>query len=139
VDPIIVRYREIEYPQGKLLSDNLLFDLIEKNLPKKNSKYVLDGVIRTLPQAEYAKKRNLVNLVLYFSLDEKNAIERILKRNENRADDNLISVKKRFLEYEEKTKPILGYLKKNFEFYEINASKTIEEIHKEVLDILGLN
>ena len=36
VDPLIVKYREIEYPQGKLLSDNLLFELIEKNIPKKN-------------------------------------------------------------------------------------------------------
>ena len=32
-DPIIVKYREIDYPKGLLLSDGYLFKLLEKNLP----------------------------------------------------------------------------------------------------------
>jgi len=137
-DPIIVKYRDIEYSKGKLLSDGLLFNLVEKNIPKKSSKYILDGFIRTLPQAEYAKRKDLVNLVFYFSVDEKTAIKRILSRNEGRADDNPSSIKKRFLEYREKTEPVLDYLRKNFEFYEIDGSKSIKEVHKELLKILGL-
>ncbi|NCO18127.1 adenylate kinase [Candidatus Pacearchaeota archaeon CG09_land_8_20_14_0_10_30_9] len=137
-DPIIVKYRDIEYSKGKLLSDGLLFNLVEKNIPKKSSKYILDGFIRTLPQAEYAKRKDLVNLVFYFSVDEKTAIKRILSRNEGRADDNPSSIKKRFLEYREKTEPVLDYLRKNFEFYELDGSKSIKEVHKELLKILGL-
>jgi len=137
-DPIIVKYRDIEYSKGKLLSDGLLFNLVEKNIPKKSSKYILDGFIRTLPQAEYAKRKDLVNLVFYFSVDEKTAIKRILSQNEGRADDNPSSIKKRFLEYREKTEPVLDYLRKNFEFYELDGSKSIKEVHKELLKILGL-
>ena len=137
-DPIIVKYRDIEYSKGKLLSDGLLFNLVEKNIPKKSSKYILDGFIRTLPQAEYAKRKDLVNFVFYFSVDEKTAIKRILSRNEGRADDNPSSIKKRFLEYREKTEPVLDYLRKNFEFYELDGSKSIKEVHKELLKILGL-
>ncbi len=138
-EPVIINYKKREYPQGKLLSDKLLFYLIEKSLEKKYQKYILDGAIRTLPQAEYAKKKNLINFVFYFPLDEKTAIKRILKRNEGRTDDNLISIKKRFAEYKKKTKSALEYLRKNFEFYEIDASKRIEEIHKEVLKVLGIH
>ncbi len=137
-DPVIIKYREIEYLQGKLLSDKILFNLIEKNIPKNSKKYILDGAIRTLSQAKYAKKKSLIDLVFYFSVDERTAIKRILKRNEGRTDDNLISIKKRFDEYRKKTEPVLKYLKKNFEFYEIDASKKIKEIHKEVLEILKL-
>ncbi|HIH52129.1 MAG TPA: nucleoside monophosphate kinase [Nanoarchaeota archaeon] len=137
-DPIIVKYRDLEYSKGKLLSDDLLFEIIEKNIPKKSSKYILDGFIRTLPQAEYAKRKDLVNLVFYFSVDEKTAIKRILSRNDGRTDDNPSSIKKRFLEYREKTEPVLDYLRKNFEFYELDGSKSIKEVHKELLKILGL-
>ncbi|MBS3084447.1 nucleoside monophosphate kinase [Candidatus Pacearchaeota archaeon] len=140
-DSVIVKYKEIEYPRGKLLSDRLIFKLIKEGiskLPRGSTGYILDGFIRTLPQAEYAKKKNLAETALYFSIDEKKAVERILKRNEGRTDDNIISVKKRFDEYRKKTEPILNYLKENFKFYEIDAGKTIEEINGKVLGILGL-
>ncbi len=140
-DPKIIRYREVEYLEGKLLSDKLIFGLIEKeilSLPKNCEGYILDGAIRNVEQAKYAREKGIVNLILYFSVDENTAIERILKRNGGRSDDNLISVKKRFEEYKEKTEPSLKYLKKNFEFHKIDASKTIEEVNKKVLKILKL-
>ncbi|MBU2612317.1 MAG: nucleoside monophosphate kinase [Nanoarchaeota archaeon] len=138
-DPLIVKYREQDYPKGLLLEDKLLFNLLEKSLPKNFDKYTLDGFVRTLPQAKYAKKKGLVDLVFYIKVYKKTAIGRILKRNEGRKDDNPKSIGGRFLEYQNKTKPTLDYLKKNFEFYEIDGSKTIEEVNREVLKILGIN
>lgn len=135
-DPRIIKYREVDYKKGKLLTDKLLYELVEKNIPKGDKKYVLDGVVRTISQAKHAKKMNWIDGVIYFFLDEKKATERILKRNEGRSDDNLISIKERFDEYRKKTEPVLEYLKKNFEFYEIDASKTIEEVNKNVEKIL---
>ncbi len=140
-DPKIVKYRNEDYNEGKLLPDDLIFGLIKdeiSKLPKNSPGYILDGAVRTVPQAEYAHKNGLVKTVLYLNLNEKNATRRILSRGEGRSDDNTESVKKRFAEYKAKTEPELPYLKKNFDFYEVDASKTIEEVNKEVLKILKL-
>ena len=57
-------------------------------------------------------------------------IKRIEKRSllENRADDNLNTILKRYDVYMETTRPIFDYYSKNPNFYEIDASLNIEEI-----------
>ncbi len=138
-DPVIIEYLEKDYPQGKLLSDELIFGLIEKEIPKYPEGYVFDGAVRTIPQAEYSVKKNIIDVVLFFSLEEEDAKKRCLKRKEGRTDDTPDGINKRFVEYYNKTKPVLEYLKKNLDFYEVDASPEIEKIHKEVLNILNLD
>ncbi|MCA9487483.1 MAG: nucleoside monophosphate kinase [Nanoarchaeota archaeon] len=139
-NPKIISYREEGYKKGELLSDEMIFEIIQEEISKLNniSGYVLDGAVRTLEQAKYVKKKFLVNKVIFFDLSKEEAIERILKRNEGRSDDNPESIKKRFEQYKEKTLPVLNYLKKNFEFYSIDASPSIKEIHSEVKKALKL-
>jgi adenylate kinase len=140
-DKEIIKYRNEGYARGDLLSDKLIFKIIKKEisrLPKSAKGYILDGAVRTLAQAEYVKKHNLVDEVVYYKLKKKTAIKRILARKEGRSDDTLEAAKHRFLEYKTKTKPVLKYLKKNFKFHKISAEKTPEEIHEETLKKLKL-
>jgi adenylate kinase len=140
-DPKVIKYRRADYKEGKLLPDGLIFGLIKKEisgLPKKSAGYILDGAVRNLDQAKYVYENRLVNAVLYLNLDEKTATDRILAGNRGRTDDNTESIKKRFAEYKAKTEPELPYLKNHFNFYEIDAARTVDEVSKEVLKILGV-
>lgn len=137
----IVEYRNHGYKRGDLLSDDLIFEIIKKEisrLPKNSKGYILDGAVRTIEQAKYVKENNLIDEVIFYKLSKKTAVKRILNRNEGRSDDNPKAIEHRFLEYNKKTKPVLKYLKKNFKFHKISAEPTIEEIHKETRRLLSL-
>lgn len=137
----IKQYLKKDYIEGKLLPDDLIFKIINEEislLPKNAKGYVLDGAVRTLSQAKYVKKHNLLDEVIYYKIKDKTSINRILNRNEGRPDDNFDSIKKRLDEYKTKTKPVLNYLRKNFRFYEISAENSatkINELTKKVLNL----
>lgn len=140
-DPRIIHYKQEGYKKGELLSDELIFEIIQQEisaLPKSAKGYLLDGAVRTLPQAQYVKEHSLIEKVIYFELSKETATKRLLNRNEGRTDDNPKSIENRFEEFNKKTAPILPYLKNHFQFYKINAEPTIEEINKEVLNVLDL-
>ena len=140
-DPRIVEYRETGYKKGDFLPDDLIFEIIKKaiaDLPKDTTGYTLDGAVRDLTQGKYVKDHNLVDSVIMFTLSKELATERLLSRNEGRTDDNPKSIAHRFEVYKEKTKPVLDFLKENFEYHEVDASPTVEEINKEVLKVLNL-
>jgi adenylate kinase len=123
--------------QGGLVPDKIIFDLIEKEV-KNSEKYVLDGAVRTLPQAKFIKEKKLIDGVIFFTLIEEIAEKRILSRDEGREDDNKEVIHRRFEEYNKKTKPVIDFLKNHFEFHELDASPSIEEIHNKVVEVLGL-
>lgn len=137
----LVEYREHGYKNGDLLSDKLIFEILKKEIEKLHEKYdgyILDGAVRTLNQAKYAKSHELVDVVILYSLSKEVATKRLLLRDEGRTDDNPEAIQHRFEEYKEKTKPVIEFLKENFEFHEIDAEPTVEETHKATLEKLGL-
>ena len=54
-----------------------------------------------------------------------------------RTDDNFETIIKRFDTYVKKTKPVLKYYKKNFNFYEIDGNDNISEISNKIRVILS--
>ncbi|NCN51897.1 nucleoside monophosphate kinase [archaeon] len=162
-DKIIQPYEE-SINNGGFLPDEIIFQLIEKALSKfsEGTKgYILDGAVRTLPQAEYVKEHNLIDTVLFFELTEDTAYERLSSRmvcpnckkiysNKTthcekcnvdlikRHDDSHEAIHNRFQIYKEKTEPVMPFLKENFEFIVLDANPSVEEIHKEVLKALEL-
>lgn len=140
-DKRIIYYRNHGYAKGELLSDDLIFEIIKKEIKKlsKSAKgYILDGAVRDLEQAKYVKEHNLVEEVIFYNLSRKTAIKRLLNRNEGRTDDNLKSIKNRFLIYKKETLPVLRYLKKNFIYHKISAEPSVEKIHLNTLKKLNL-
>lgn len=137
----IVEYREHGYKRGELLSDDLIFEIIKKEisrLPKSVKGYLLDGAVRTLVQAKYVKENDLIDEVIFYKLSKRSAVNRLLSRNEGRSDDNPKAIEHRFIEYNKKTKPVLNYLKKNFKFHTISAEEDINKIHNETLKVLKI-
>ena len=61
-------------------------------------------------------------------------IKRIEKRKvlENRSDDELETILKRYDTYMETTRPVLDYYSKNSNFHEIDGTQEIDEITKKI-------
>lgn len=140
-DPILSEYKS-DIEQGGLLPDELIFNLIEqeiKKIPLDSKGYILDGAVRTLPQAKFVLGKRLGEIFVNFSLSEGIAKKRIENRRniENRKEDSPNSVKKRFIDYNLQTPSILEYLfRKSSNYSSIDASPSIEEIHNNLLKIL---
>jgi adenylate kinase len=147
-DPLISPYKT-SIEQGGFLPDELIFELIHQNiqnLPKEQG-YILDGAVRTLNQARFVSFNKLVNLIVEFNLPISLAKERISLRRlkEDRKDDSPEAVEKRFLEYYNKTFPAMIFLRdissnlssnNELTLYKLDASPSIEEVHKTLYDFI---
>jgi len=56
--------------------------------------------------------------------------ERLIGRSatSGRIDDNLESIKKRFVTYEKETKPIIDYFASINKIYKVNAEQTVDKV-----------
>ena len=131
--------------QGGLVSDEIVAAIIEKKLSENITSpgFLFDGYPRTVKQAEILdemmKKYNIsLSGVLSLEVPENLLIERMLERGKvsGRADDNIDSIKHRFVEYEAKTKPVLDYYKNSGKLYAVNGVGEIPEIFKKLCEVI---
>ena len=132
---------------GGLVSDEIVGNLIEKFVSRNEykNKIIFDGYPRTLTQAKnldnllnsYGQK---INVVLKLTVSLETIKKRISERQtqENRTDDSEDIAIKRFKTFDESTKPVLEYYKKQKLIKEVNGEQKIEEINKEIGDIIDL-
>jgi len=71
--------------QGKLVSDDIVINVIENKIKTLDKNIIFDGFPRTIEQAEaldnmLEKYNKSVDMVLFFEIDEKKIIERISAR-----------------------------------------------------------
>ena len=132
---------------GSLISDKIVSDLIEKIIA--NSKYqnriIFDGYPRNLNQAQnlenLLKKYNQkIDLVLKLSVTLTTIKKRISERKnlEKRSDDSEEIAIKRYKMYEKSTEPVIEYYKKLNLLKVIDGERSIEQINKEISDIMAL-
>lgn len=123
--------------KGGLVSDEIVVSIINERVAAnlKSAGFLFDGFPRTVRQAEMLddimKEFSMkIDGVLSLEVPEDILIERMLKRGKTsgRADDNIESIKHRFVEYEEKTAPVLDYYKKQGNLIGINGVGAISEI-----------
>ena len=132
---------------GGLVSDEIVGNLIEKFVSsyEYKNKIIFDGYPRTLIQAtnldnllkKYGQK---IDVVLKLTVGLETIKKRISERQiqENRSDDSEDIAIKRFQTYDQTTKPVLEYYKKQKLIKEVNGEQKIEEINKEIGDIIDL-
>ena len=132
--------------EGNLVSDQIVSDLIEKVIsnPKYHNKIIFDGYPRNLVQAKnldkLLKKYNQkIDKVLKLSVSLETIKKRISERRsiEKRLDDSDTIAIRRYETYEKSTEPVIEYYKKLNLLNVIDGEKSIEQINKEISDIIS--
>ena len=126
---------------GKFVSDDIVNELLEKQVfdPLKKNKLIFDGYPRSINQAKNLdllldKSDQKIDFVFFLNVNKETIIKRIQKRKflENRSDDELNTILKRYDTYMETTKPVLDFYSKNANFHEIDGSDEIDQITNKI-------
>ena len=132
---------------GKFVTDEIVNKLIKKIIfdPKKKNNLIFDGYPRSLNQARELnlmlnESNQEINFIFFLNVNKETIIKRIEQRKtiENRSDDDLNTIVKRYDRYMETTKPVLDFYSKNSNFYELDGSSKIEEITAKINSFLNL-
>ena len=132
---------------GNLVSDVIVGDLIEKYISNNiyKNRLIFDGYPRNLIQAKtlselLSKYEQKIDLVLKLSVSLETIKKRISERRslEKRADDSEEIAIKRYNTYEKTTEPVIDYYKKLNLLKVIDGERSIDQINKEISDIIAL-
>lgn len=152
--------------RGELVPDEVTIGIVRERLAETDCEggFILDGFPRTVEQAEALAGITEIDYVLNINVPMELLIERAIGRRicrecgatyhikynpavsgrcskcggeiYQRSDDNEETMRKRLATYEEWTKPLIEYYKKQGKYKEVDGSKAIEEVRAEVLGTL---
>jgi len=126
---------------GRFVNDDIVNELLEKQVfdPIKKNKLIFDGYPRSINQAKNLdllldKSDQKIDFVFFLNVNKETVIKRIQKRKilENRSDDELDTILKRYDTYMRTTKPVLDFYAKNANFHEIDGSNEIDQITNKI-------
>lgn len=125
---------------GKLVPDELVLDLLFDRISKPDATqgYILDGVPRTLAQAEAFEKKlspSASLIVLNLEVSDEVILERALGRK--RSDDTPEVVKERLKTYYTQTAPLLDYYRKKQVLVSIDGEKAPEAVFQSLTEALN--
>lgn len=151
---------------GQLAPNEIINEYVAEKISNfdENKGILFDGFPRDLAQAEELEKimekaGRIIDKVFYIKCDEEGLIKRLEKRRLctecgkitdtagetcpscggkliQRRDDEPEVIKKRLVEYNEKTKPVIDYFKEKGLIVEVNGDQPIEDVHKEIIQNL---
>ena len=126
---------------GKFVDDEIVNGLIRDIVfdHKKKDKLIFDGYPRSLSQAKNLdllldKSDQKIKKIFFLNVNKETIVKRIEKRKviENRSDDELNTIIKRYETYMETTKPVLDFYNKNSNFHEIDGTLEIDQITNKI-------
>lgn len=126
---------------GQLVSDDIILGVVREELarPASSRGVILDGVVRTIAQAEgvariLADLERQVDRVLFFDVTDAEILARLERRRglEGRADDDPAAVAVRLAAYREQTAPVLDWYQRRGGVVRVPAIGTVEDIAKRV-------
>ncbi len=126
---------------GKFVNDEIVNKLIESVIfdPKKKNKLIFDGYPRSLSQAKNLdillnNSNQKINFIFFLNVNKETIIKRIEKRKilEQRSDDDLDTILKRYDTYMKSTSPVLEFYSKNSNFHEIDGTLEIDKITSKI-------
>lgn len=132
----IGRYIKEIMNAGYLIPDDKTLEIVSEYLGREeySKGYILDGFPRTTNQAEVFK--NGIDKVIYLNISDEEAFKRIGLRNgssQGREDETETAVKKRIELFHKLTEPVIDYYREKGLLVEIDGTKSIEEIHSDIL------
>lgn len=128
---------------GKLVPDEIVLDMLFDRVSKPDCAkgYLLDGVPRTIPQAQAIDKRlgsNVQLVVLNLDVADdvltKRLLGRVSETGAKRSDDNPEVIKERLRVYHEQTKPLIGYYSEKGVLRTVNGDKSPDAVFQDLLD-----
>lgn len=122
---------------GYLIPDDKTLEIVSDYLkrPEYKDGYILDGFPRTIAQVKAFE--NGVDKVVYLKVSDREALWRLSYRNsEGREDETLSALRKRIELFHKVTEPVLDYYRQKGNLIEIDGEKSIDDIHKEIVDNL---
>ena len=128
---------ETDMKEGKLISSQKLISFVKVGIvASTNKKILLDGFPRNKENLDEWNKQMKdvadVMAVVYFELADEVMKERLLGRNEGRADDNEETIAKRISTFNQETKPVIDAYEKEGKVIKIDASKSVDDVFAEV-------
>lgn len=135
--------RKKQMSAGNLISDTEIIDIMSKCFEETQTQngIIVDGFPRTIDQAKWLvqqhKKGNIrIKAVIEMEVSEDVAKDRLLGRG--RDDDKEEVIKKRRIDYEKITRPIINWFnEQNITVYTIDADGTIDEVHQDISKKIG--
>jgi adenylate kinase len=135
--------------EGKYVANSEMEVLWKWRLKEDDAKgaWIMDGFPRNMVQAEFLddkidKYGYKVEIVFYLKLSEEESMKRLLSRNRpayegsTESHDSLDRIKSRLALYKEAEKGLLNYYKETGILVEIDASKSIEDVHKDIMNVI---
>ena len=132
---------------GGLASDEIVLSIIENRVTNNlnSNGFLFDGFPRTVRQAEmldklFSDNKLSISTVLSLEVPEDILVERMLERGKTsgRADDNIDSIRHRFVEYDNKTKPVLDFYQDKNILKPINGVGSIEDIFNNICNTIDI-
>tara|TARA_Y100000589_G_scaffold200636_1_gene189288 strand:- start:743 stop:1294 length:552 start_codon:yes stop_codon:yes gene_type:complete len=126
---------------GKLVNDELVLEIVKKNLLLNKKGWILDGYPRNLSQANslnivLTELNQPLETVFYLNLDEEILVERLLKRG--RADDNEKTIRTRLAIYKETTEPLIDFYKNQNILEYIDGDRDLKIISNDIKQKMAL-
>ena len=120
---------------GKLVKDELVLEIVKKNLLGKNQGWILDGFPRNIAQANSLNQvleniNQALEMVFYLDVNEDILVKRLLGRG--RTDDNEDAIRTRLNIYKETTEPLIDFYKDKKILKYINGDRELEVISDEI-------
>ena len=121
--------------KGELVSDQLVLEIVKKNLDQVNKGWILDGYPRNISQANslndvLVKLNQPLEVVFYLDIPEKVLVERLLLRG--RKDDNENTIKTRLDIYKKTTEPLIEYYRDLSLLEYIEADRDLKTISADI-------
>lgn len=130
---------------GDLVPDEVVIGVVRERLSEDDTKngYILDGFPRTTQQAEALKGilsdlGTSLDAAVNIDVAEDELVRRLLERAqiEGRADDTEPVIKTRLKNYEDQTRPLIDYYRKEGLLKEIDGVGAMEEITNRIQSAL---
>ena len=129
--------------QPDFLTISLFTDILKREM-KENTVLIADGFPRTVAQSEaFENMMQFFNRsdikIIYIELSKEEAVKRMKLRG--RSDDTDEGITNRFNEYVNNVIPSMEYFegKDGYTIYKINGDQSIESVHKDIINSVGLS
>ncbi|KAI3833626.1 hypothetical protein MKX03_010670, partial [Papaver bracteatum] len=127
--------------EGKLVPSGIVVDLIQQAMKQcGKKKFLIDGFPRNEKNqvAFYSASSLRPKFVLYLSCSEEVMVQRALRREQGREDDNIESLRNRIKVLKESSLPVIEYYRSVGMLEDINSEMSVEEIFKEITQVFEL-